>query len=98
MSSKRRHEAGAQDSVQRERLSVDACRRLLPSDCLLSDETVLMIRDQLYGLAESIVSLAPARTAQEEIAERAAIMEYDGGLSRVEADRQAVGHGLRGVH
>jgi len=97
MSSQRRHVRGdVADTAHRERIPLDACRKLLPPG--LSDREVLEARDQLYLLAEFVVSLAPDRAAREALSERAAIMEYDGGLSRGDAENEAVARHMRNLH
>lgn len=72
------------------RRSVEECRRLLGKECCLTDDEVLRLRDQLYTVANVVVSLVPEATSRESMDERAAIMEIDGGLSRVAANRSAM--------
>lgn len=61
-------------------MSLEACRRLLEPSCGLSDAEVLDLRDQLYNFATIVVTLVPDAGANVTVDERAAIMEFDGGL------------------
>jgi hypothetical protein len=79
-------------------LSIDACREKLPANVALSDQELLKRRDEMYAFAEFVVSCAPAVAAREAIAERAAIMEYDGQMCREDAVKAAVRRYLRSVH
>jgi hypothetical protein len=82
------------------------CRGILGSDCSLTDEQLELLRDQLAGLADIALEAARglngatsvidtvlnvATEAQyQEIAERASIMEFDGGLQRALAEKAAL--------
>lgn len=63
---------------------------LAPACKHLPDEVVSRLRDQLYVLAEFAITSSPSASEGEEIEERAAIMEFDGGLTRPEAEGGAV--------
>jgi hypothetical protein len=78
-------------------LSIAACREKLPTNVALSDQELLKRRDEMYAFAEFVVSCAPTLAAREDIAERAAIMEYDGEMCREGAEKAAVRRYLRGV-
>jgi hypothetical protein len=45
-------------------LSVEACRRLLPEECLLSDADVVRLRDQLYAFAEMVLERNEVRSSR----------------------------------
>ena len=79
-----------------EKLSLEQCRNELGSVCRLSDSDILRLRDQLYNVAQVIVTLLPDPSARESIEERAAIMEFDDGLSREAAIQGAVIRNIRG--
>lgn len=57
---------------ERKRLSLVDCRKRLPPKCALSDAEVLLLRDQMYSLAERVVSLATDRSTQGLMHEQAA--------------------------
>lgn len=91
-------------------LSLSRCREVLAGESArLSDEQVTQLRDQLYALAETAVqlahmtppvdfSLAAASLTTEvraDVEERAAIIEFDGRLSRDQAERFALSRHLR---
>lgn len=80
---------------ERERLSLDRCRRLLGADCALSDSDLTALRNQLYTLAELVVSLTPDADTREAMNERSAIMEAE-GMPRASADEEAALLHLRG--
>lgn len=63
MSSTTRHQNGPVQRQERKRLSLLDCRKRLPLKCALSDAEVLLLRDQMYSLAERVVSLATDRSA-----------------------------------
>lgn len=95
-------------------LPVEKMRELLGESASTLDERELEgLREQMYRLAEHIVSAARAGGARQwsmragarnpispdalaDLNERAAIMEFDGGLCRDDAERRAleivVGH------
>jgi len=83
-------------------LSVQRCRELLGSTDL-SDEAIADLREQLYALAEMVAGISAANAGRynrviekmrpadrADVGERAAILEFDGQLSRDEAERLAV--------
>ena len=76
--SSRRHPDGPKPSS---RLSISICRDLIGPGCSLTDEEVATLRDQLYSVAEAITSLMPTPEELESVEERAAIMEFEGGLN-----------------
>jgi len=87
-------------------LSIEQCRKVLGPACELTDSALESFRDQLYGLADIgidlFLGLPRDRQAhlqrvgkmtdkeQEAWEERAAIMEFDGGLTRAEAESRAL--------
>jgi hypothetical protein len=84
-------------------LSVGKIRELLGESARTAEDCeVEALRAQLYELAQHIVDAAPRGAARDEswrltppdrlaeVHERAAIMEFDGGLSRDEAERRAM--------
>ncbi len=91
-------------------LSLERCRKVLGSDTKLSDEDLATLRDQFYCLA----SLALERRDQQKksalertdrvlvdrdaLEERAAIIEFEGNVSRSEAERNAVALALENDH
>jgi hypothetical protein len=83
-------------------VSIAECRRVLGDGRPLSDSEVEHLRDQLYELARTIVDLSrvplnePERVIAQlpddqraDVEERAAIVEFDGGLTRRLAERRA---------
>ena len=91
-------------------LSLSRCREVLGSESArLSDAQVTRLRDQLYGLAETAVQLSQVRPAidfasvatsltaevRADVEERAAISEFDGKLSRDQAERLAIACQMR---
>ena len=89
-------------------LSVEKCRKILGSNCDLSDSELESLRGQLYGLADISIGLfrtkklslpeLEARLStlsdeeRDEWEERAAILEYEAGLDRAEAETLAFGY------
>lgn len=74
-------------------LLLQRCREILGPECLLSDTELQLLRDQLYGLADVIVTSflkQKSHPEREKWEERAAIMEFDGGLTRTEAESMAL--------
>jgi hypothetical protein len=71
------------------RLSGEACRKHLSPESDLTDEQLLKLRDQFYELAEVMITLLPTAEQRQEIDERAAIMEIDGGVPRKTVKRLA---------
>lgn len=91
---RRRHRAYVGGSEPPERLSLDECRKLVGPPCRLSDAELLQLRDQLYKFADVVVSLLPEPAARESLEERAAIMEFDGGIS---GDAASIGAMIRNI-
>ena len=88
-----------------QRIPIDTCRRFLgPAAAGLTDAQLEELRDQLYDLAQVTVAsyasgpgVPPKRLAPHfgeadyfDVEERAAIMEFDGRLSRDQAERLAL--------
>jgi hypothetical protein len=86
------------------RLSLVTCRRLLgASSRSLSDTEVVRLVDEMYELARIVVTLHERDSAQsdpaalrllpsedrEAIEERAAVLEFDAGMTRSAATRTA---------
>ena len=85
-------------------MSVRRCRQLLGADVIASDLEIECLRDQLYDVARvwieegMTVFASPSTELREtlseddrlEVEERAAVLEFDGGLSRSGAERAAV--------
>ncbi len=84
-------------------LSIQTCRQILGGNCELSDSNLELLRDQLYGLAEvTIASYKLSRKDEiqtqqrltdkerEVWEERAAIIEFEAGLPRSEAESLAL--------
>lgn len=99
-------------------LSVQRCREILGSNCLLTDQELELLRDQMYGLAGIVLDQiggADGSTAnkyqtkpetdaegyktavrllrdedREDVEERAAIIEFEGGADRDQAERKAL--------
>jgi len=85
---------------------VEACRAILgPVALQMSNQEIEQVRDQLYGIARTVIEVYNGRAdrgpfndsvsslAEQERAEaeeRAAIAEYDGKLSRDQAERLAL--------
>lgn len=90
-----RKKAHSQLGEERERLSLDRCRRLLGASCPLSDSELTAVRNQLYTLAELVVSWTPDANTREAMNERSAIMEAE-GMPRASADEEAALLHLRG--
>lgn len=103
---RRKPKAGNGTEVQ---LSIQQVRELLQSECLLSDCEIEQVRDQLYAIARVWIdgglralggpsvefSEMLAENERVEVEERAAILEFDGDLTRSEAERVAIGTHLR---
>ena len=81
-------------------LSLQKCRELLGPSAHLSDSELSALVNSLYVLAETAVRLHAcagrepggrplSADDQAEVDERAAIMEFDGQMSRADADRLA---------
>ena len=90
-------------------LSIEHCRRLLPQLREESDKDVSRIREQLYKLAGLFIESSSGDAGKrsdppkpthlvtdllEEMEERAAIMEFDGEMTRQEAERAALASAL----
>jgi hypothetical protein len=84
------------------------CRKILGNGCPLSDLEVEQLRDQLYDLARCVVDLSqmplndPERVIAQlpdderaDVEERAAILEFDGGIGRRRAERKAFTEAFR---
>ena len=85
-------------------MSVRGCRALLGADVIASDLEIQRLRDQLYEIAQvwieggMTVFRSPSAELPEtlseddrvEVEERAAVLEFDGGLSRSDAEGGAV--------
>ena len=104
------------ESRHRRVLSIQRCRTILGAGANKSDSEIEQLRDQLYTIArvwidggakmvrspsmEFLASLP--KHDRCEIEERAAVMEFDGGLSRPEAERTAIAafmrHQEKGIH
>lgn len=93
----------------RRRLTVAECRQRLGDDAPdLDDAQLLEVRDRLYDLAAVVLKrgrsledtttkavLALSPSDRHDVEERAAIMQYDGGLTRDQAERLALGQHLQ---
>jgi len=90
-------------------LSLKYCRKVLGPDINLSDEDLVMLRDQLYCWAnlaldlrqdsERKFRLATSNSLdQESLEERAAIIEFEANVSRGEAEKKAVELALENEH
>lgn len=79
------------------------CRWILGGECPLSDCEIERLRDQLYQLARTAVDLSQMPLSEPErliaqlpdderadVEERAAIVEFDGGVGRRLAERRAL--------
>ena len=93
-------------------LSLAECRRQL-GGLEISDDELRRVRDELEALAEVAISRVLSSRARRsahlaavellcederaEFEERAAIMEFDGGLSRTNAERSALAGRVRRV-
>jgi hypothetical protein len=91
-------------------ISLERCRKILGPNNTVSDEKLAALREQLYSFAELALDIRDRSSALhvvsafEQIAsshedpdtlrERAAIIEFDGNISRDEAERMAVGLSL----
>ena len=84
-------------------LSLERCRTLLGADCTLTDAQIERLRDQIRVVAEVTmnVMMTPNATTpfheaihqlpdRDEVEERAAIMEFEGGMIRNRAEKTAV--------
>ena len=83
------------------RLSLARCREHLGASTRLSDSELQQLRDHLYDLAQLIIGAYTSTKPSEslslipegdrlEVEERAAILEFEGGLARTLAERLAV--------
>lgn len=91
-------------------LSLASCRRLLgAAGADMSDAEVTRLRDQMYDLAHSVFAVYPgsearlewsaldglSREDREAVEERAAVLEFDAGMSRTDANRTAIASHLK---
>jgi hypothetical protein len=91
-------------------LSLERCRKLLGSDTKLSDENLATVRDQLYCFAALTLEVRDIKKKsvferpevgsidRDALEERAAIIEFEGKLSRDEAERNALALALENDH
>ena len=91
-------------------ISLERCRKVLGSGTKLSDEDLATLRDQLYCFAALALEVrdSPKKSLLERpdlesidrdaLEERAAIIEFEGKLSRYEAERSAVELALENDH
>lgn len=91
-------------------ISLERCRKILGPDNPVSDENLAALREQLYSFAElaldirdrnseihvasTFEQIASSHQEPDVLRERAAIIEFDGDVSRDEAERMAVGLSL----
>lgn len=88
---------------ERPEISIALCRQLLGPEAVgKSDSEIMNVRSQLYALARIVTSVAVGlrdcgnvidslpRDEREDVEERAAILEFDGKLSRNWAERVAL--------
>jgi hypothetical protein len=96
----------AGQSAAKSELSIARCRGLLGAvGTRLSDEEVVRLRDQIYDVAHSVVEAYERDVDDEcdrealrqlsidepeEIEERAAMLQFDGNMTRREATRTAL--------
>jgi hypothetical protein len=85
-------------------LSLQRCRELLGEECPYDDAELEELREQCYEIARVVVDTRPQAVAPHtepvfdklppgervEVEERAAVMEFDGGLGRDHAERAAL--------
>lgn len=91
-------------------LSLASCRRHLGTACAhMSDAEVTRLRDQIYEVAHSIFAIHPDSAARvewsalhrlssedrEAVEERAAVLEFDAGMTRTQATRTAMASHLK---
>jgi hypothetical protein len=91
-------------------LSLERCRKVLGSDKKLSDEDLATLRDQLYCFAALALEVRDSQKKsvlersdvvcidRDALEERAAIIEFEGKLSRDEAERNAIALALENDH
>lgn len=90
-------------------LSLERCRKVLGSSNKLSDEDLAMLRDQFYCLAsltleerdrqkKSLLCLNDGLIDRDALEERAAIIEFEGNLSREEAESNAIAQAIENAH
>lgn len=91
-------------------LSLERCRKALGADNKLSDEDLAKLRDQFYCLASLALELRDRQKKQtlerpdgclidrDALEERAAIIEFEGNLSRDEAEKKAVAFAVESDH
>lgn len=91
-------------------ISLERCRKILGPNNAVSDEDLAALREQLYSFAELALDIrdrnsvlqiasgfeqiASSHEDPDSLRERAAIIEFDGNISRDEAERLAVGLSL----
>jgi hypothetical protein len=87
-------------------LSLERCRKVLGLDKKLSDEDLATLRDQLYCFAalalevrdnqkRSVLEMRDVGSIDRDaLEERAAIIEFEGKLSKDEAERNAIAFAL----
>ena len=91
-------------------LSLERCRKIIGSGNRLSDEDLASLRDQLYCFAALALEVRDSQKKsvwerpdlesldRDALEERAAIIEFEGKLSRDEAERNALAFALENDH
>jgi hypothetical protein len=98
------------DGLGLKMLSLEECRKLLDSDAKFSDEDLAMLRDQLYCWASLTLDVMDFTLCSgfdeaksllfdsNSVEERAAIIEFEGKVSRDQAERKAILLALENEH
>ncbi len=90
-------------------LTVEQCRMILGPDAPESPDEIEKLRDQLYVLAKVWIEQGAVQAVNRadhilcemgnderyEIEERAAVLEFDGGMDKADAEKAAIAAHLR---
>jgi len=90
-------------------ISLERCRKILGSSNKITDDDLATLRDQFYCLASlaleerdrqkrSLLNSGNGLIDRHALEERAAIIEFDGKMSREEAESNAVAQVLENAH
>jgi len=89
-------------------LTIHKCRKLVGADCDLTDKELEQLRNQFYCLAslaleerdrqKKFLKVNGSVIDRHAVEERAAIIEFEGNVSRDKAERDAVALALENDH
>ena len=89
-------------------ISLERCRKILGSSNKITDDDLATLRDQFYCLAslaleerdrqKKFLKVNGGVIDRDALEERAAIIEFEGNLSREEAEDYAVAQAIENAH